>query len=68
MASKSPFDQPTKVTAERGEVVLDGPDGVGLSMTPDAAEETARRLLEGAQRARGQGARGRDDDHTGSGA
>ena len=55
MTAKSPFDQATNVTAEEGEVVLQGPDGIGLSMTPEAAEETGRRLLDGAGKARDQG-------------
>ncbi len=55
MTAKSPFDQATKVTPQDGEVVLQGPDGIGLSMTPDAAEETGRRLLDGASKARDQG-------------
>jgi osmotically-inducible protein OsmY len=48
------YDQATKVTAEQGEVVLDGPDGVDVKLTPDAAEETADNLIEGAVEARGQ--------------
>jgi len=48
------FDEPTKVTAKKGEVVLDGPDGVDVKMTPEAAEETGDRLLEGSVKARGQ--------------
>lgn len=42
--SKRAYDEPTKVGAVDGEVTLDGPDGVGVSMTPRAARETARRL------------------------
>jgi hypothetical protein len=37
--------------AEAGEVMLDGPDGVAVSMTPDAANETGRRLIEAAKEA-----------------
>jgi hypothetical protein len=37
-----------------GEVVLRGPNGVAVSMTPEAAEETARRLLKSAEEARRQ--------------
>lgn len=48
------YDTPTKVYAIHGEVVLDGPDGLGLSMTPDAAAETARRLAKAAEEARNQ--------------
>jgi hypothetical protein len=48
------YDEATKVSAVDGEVALDGPDGVGVSMTPEAAEETARRLLSGADAAKRQ--------------
>lgn len=48
------FDEATKVTAEDGEVVLDGPDGVDVKLTPEAAEQTSDSLLEGAMKARGQ--------------
>ena len=54
MPSAPAYNTPTKVYAVHGEVVLDGPDGIGLSMTPDAAAETARRLAEAAEQARGQ--------------
>ena len=37
-----------------GEVVIMGPDAVALSLTPDAAEESGRRLLEAARRARAE--------------
>ena len=48
------YDEPIKVDAEDGKVVLDGPDGVALLMTPDAAMETSDRLLVGAAKATGQ--------------
>lgn len=54
MSPKEPYDEPTQVTAIDGEVVLDGPDGIGVSMTSDAAEETGRRLKAGAEVARDQ--------------
>ena len=41
--------------AEQGLVMLDGPNGIGVTMTPDAAEGTARSLLEAAAEARTQG-------------
>lgn len=47
-------DTPSEVTAEEGEVLVDGPDGISYSFTPDAAAETSDRLLMGAARARGQ--------------
>lgn len=40
--------------AEDGLVVLDGPDGVAVTMLPDAAEETGRRLIAAAAEARTQ--------------
>ena len=46
--------EPSEVTAEQGEVMMDGPDGVSVSLHPDAAEETARRLLAAASEARAQ--------------
>ena len=52
--SRKAFDTPSRVTAEEGEVVVDGPDGVAYSMTPEAAAETSDRLLEQAALARGQ--------------
>jgi hypothetical protein len=48
------YDEPSEVTAEEGEVVVDGPDGVAVSLTPDAAAETSQRLLIGAAKAQGQ--------------
>jgi hypothetical protein len=44
--NKDPYDEPSKVSAVDGEVVLDGPDGVGVSVTPEAAKETSRRLAD----------------------
>jgi hypothetical protein len=54
MPKRGPSPDPSRVFAERGEVLVDGPDGVVISMTPDAAEETARRLNDAAARARSQ--------------
>jgi hypothetical protein len=48
------YDEATKVDAEDGKVVLDGPDGVDVLMTPEAALETSDRLLFGAAQAKGQ--------------
>lgn len=36
----APFEVGGKAVAEEGMVLLDGPDGIENSMTPDAAEET----------------------------
>jgi hypothetical protein len=54
MTDRKPHDEPSAVEAEKGEVIVDGPDGVAVSLTPGAANETSRRLLYAATRARGQ--------------
>lgn len=48
------YDEPTKATPIEGEVVLNGPDGVDVSITPDAADESARRMQSAAKVARSQ--------------
>ena len=48
------YDEATEVTAEDGEVILDGPDAVDVRITPEAAEQTADNLMEGAAKATGQ--------------
>jgi hypothetical protein len=52
-----PHETPSDVTAEEGEVQVDGPNGVAVSFTPDAAVETSDRLFRGAAEAKGQKAR-----------
>ena len=47
-------DQPSEVSAQDGVVLVEGPDSVTVSLTPEAAEETSHRLLEGAITAKGQ--------------
>ena len=47
-------DEASTVTAENGQVLVDGPDGVAVSLTPDAAVETSDRLLDAAVEAQGQ--------------
>lgn len=54
MAQDKLYDEATEVTARDGEVILDGPDAVDVKVTPEAAEETADNLIEGAVEARGQ--------------
>ena len=39
------------VSTEHGQVMLDGPDGVAVAMTPEAALETGRRLIAAAEEA-----------------
>jgi hypothetical protein len=45
---------PSEVTPEDGVVCVKGPDAVDVRLTPEAAEETSERLLDGAVTARGQ--------------
>ncbi|WP_257557832.1 hypothetical protein [Sphingobium sp. CFD-2] len=54
MPREGVFDESGKAYAEEGQVMLDGPDGVAISMTPDAAEETANELIRAASEARQQ--------------
>ena len=53
---------PSEVSADYGEVMVDGPDGITYSMTPDAATRTSARLLTEAARARAQGRQRFDGD------
>lgn len=55
--STEPQDQPGAASAEAGIVILDGPGGVAIAMTSDAAEETGKRLIAAAAEARGQDGR-----------
>ena len=48
------YDEATKVSAKDGEVILDGPDGVDVKLSPEAARETSTRLWDGAAKAKGQ--------------
>ncbi len=52
--SKHAEKAPSEVNAEQGEVIVDGPDGVAFSLTPDAAQRTARALRTAAREARRQ--------------
>ena len=47
----APRSDPGSANAERGVVILDGPDGVAVAMTPAAAAETGRRLIAAADEA-----------------
>lgn len=48
------YNRATEVTTEEGRVLLDGPDGVDVALTPEAALETGNRLIEGAAEAVGK--------------
>ena len=47
-SSRGPFVSAPKIIALEGEVVLIGPSHLHGALTPSAARETARRLLESA--------------------
>jgi hypothetical protein len=51
-----PCDVPGKASVEDGVVLLDGPDGIAVAMTADAAARTADSLREAAAQARGAAA------------
>ena len=48
------YKEPSKVNADKGEVIVDGPDGVAVTLTPEAALETSQRLLDSGLEAVGQ--------------
>jgi hypothetical protein len=54
MEERKIYQQPSDVEAKDGAVVVDGPDAVDVILSPDPAEETSNRLLEGSMKARGQ--------------
>jgi hypothetical protein len=54
MSEPGVYDYAGKASAEDGQVLLDGPDGIAISLTPAAAEGTARSLLQAAAVARRQ--------------
>ena len=54
MSHNKTYDDASEVNAEGGEVMIDGPDGVAVTVTPEAALETSERLLQGGLKAQGQ--------------
>jgi hypothetical protein len=44
-----PQTQPGIASAEDGLVVLDGPNGIAVTMTPDAAMQTGQNLISAAE-------------------
>ena len=54
MSEKELFNRASDVCSKDGQVLVDGPDSVDVALTPEAAEETADRLIEQAVNAAGQ--------------
>ena len=54
MESVRSHSEPSVVAAEEGNVIVEGPDGVAVTLTPEAAEETGRRMISAASEARRQ--------------
>ena len=48
------YSEPSEVKVVDEAVALEGPDGIHVKLTPEAAEETSDRLLDGAMVARGK--------------
>lgn len=44
-----PLEVPGRASAEDGLVILDGPDGVAVTLTPDAARGTGESLISAAE-------------------
>ena len=54
MSDQKVYAEATKVSAKDGDVVLDGPDGIDLKMTPEAARKTSDDLMTESMKANGQ--------------
>lgn len=54
VCERGPFEEAGMVSAESGEVMVDGPDGVALSLTPEAAKLLGWRLIDAAEAAHRQ--------------
>ena len=52
--TKATYTEPSKVKARHGAVEVEGPDSVEVTLSPEAAEETADRLTDESLLARGQ--------------
>lgn len=56
------YSKPSHVVAEEGKVLVDGPDGVDVALTPEAALETGGRLIDRAAEAAGQRHKSESDE------
>lgn len=53
-----PYDEPGVASVEDGHVVLDGPDGIAITLTPEAAIATGESLARAGRDALEQGGGG----------
>jgi hypothetical protein len=65
-AIPQPRHDPGIATAEDGVVLLDGPDGLAITLTPSAAAQTGRNLIDAAAIAADQQPAQPDDERAGS--
>jgi hypothetical protein len=61
MDSLTAHADPSEVMAEEGDVIVEGPNGVAVTLTPEAAEETGRRMMRAASEARRQARSGQSE-------
>ena len=54
MSDDEIHDEPSDVSADDGVVSVEGPDGVDVRLTPEAADETSDRMFQSALKAKGQ--------------
>ena len=52
--SGQPLKKAGRAVAEQGVVLLEGPDGIAISLTPEAAQDTGESLIAAAEAARRQ--------------
>lgn len=62
-STPQPLTEPGVATAEEGLVILDGPDGVAVTMTADAAQKTGQSLISAADIAAKQAPRAESEDN-----
>jgi hypothetical protein len=56
--AKNPHDKPIDAVEEEGEILLDGPEGMAESFTPDAAKRSAEHIVQAVEEADAKNANG----------
>ena len=56
--AKNPHDKPIDAVEEEGEILLDGPEGMAESFTPDAAKRSAEHIVKAVEEADAKNADG----------